>query len=116
MLGCWVEVKAAGFSKRLRLHPHGASVAHRSEKRGDDELVRVAMVKLEKEKVVMRPSLERHISTLRGGLENKEKLREEKLAEISSTLTKIIKAAEKFNITQDDIFALFKEIEETTNE
>ena len=47
---------------------------------------------------------------------NKEKLRQEKLAEISGTLTKIIKTAEKFNITQDDIFALIAEIKEITNE
>ena len=38
------------------------------------------------------------------------------MAEISVTLLKIIKTAEKFNITRDDIFTLVKEIEEKTNE
>ncbi len=47
---------------------------------------------------------------------NTEKLREEKLVEISDKLKNIIKASEKFDITQKDIFALFKELEETTNE
>jgi GntR family transcriptional regulator len=47
---------------------------------------------------------------------NTEKLREEKLVEISDKLKNIIKTSEKFDITIDDIFAIFKETEETTNE
>ena len=46
----------------------------------------------------------------------REKLREEKLAEISDRLLKILKTAEKFDIKKDDIFTLVKEIEEKTNE
>lgn len=61
--------------------------------------------------IFTRPGLGSYVADI-----NKEKLQEEKLMEISDTLTKIIKTAEKFNITQDDIFALFKELEETTNE
>lgn len=61
--------------------------------------------------IITRPGLGSYVADI-----NKEKLQEEKLMEISDTLTKIIKTAEKFNITQDDIFALFKELEETTNE
>jgi GntR family transcriptional regulator len=41
---------------------------------------------------------------------NKERLREEKLTEISDSLLKIIKTSEKFDITQDDIFAIIKEL------
>jgi DNA-binding transcriptional regulator YhcF (GntR family) len=47
---------------------------------------------------------------------NKEKLREEKLAEISDRLTKIIKTAKKFDIEKGEIFALVREIEEKRNE
>lgn len=61
--------------------------------------------------IITRPGLGSYVADI-----NKEKLQEEKLTEISDTLLKIIKTAEKFNITQDDIFALIKEIEETTNE
>jgi len=61
--------------------------------------------------IITRPGLGSFVADI-----NKEKLREEKLIELSDTLTKIIKTSEKFNITQDDIFALTKEIEETTNE
>lgn len=61
--------------------------------------------------IITRPGLGSYVADI-----NKERLQEEKLTEISDTLLKIIKTAEKFNITQDDIFALIKEIEETTNE
>lgn len=61
--------------------------------------------------IITRPGLGSFVADI-----NKEKLREEKLAEISVTLLKIIKTAEKFNITRDDIFTLVKEIEEKTNE
>jgi GntR family transcriptional regulator len=61
--------------------------------------------------IITRPGLGSFVSDI-----NKEKLREEKLAEISTTLLKIIKTSEKFNITQDDIFTLVKEIKEKTNE
>lgn len=61
--------------------------------------------------IITRPGLGSFVADI-----NKEKLREEKLIELSDTLTKIIKTSEKFNITQDDIFALTREIEETTNE
>jgi len=61
--------------------------------------------------IFTRPGLGSYVADI-----NKEKLREEKLAEISDTLLKIIKTAEKFNITQDDIFLVIKEFEETTNE
>ena len=61
--------------------------------------------------IITRPGLGSYVANI-----NKERLQEEKLTEISDTLLKIIKTAEKFNITQDDIFALIKEIEETTNE
>ena len=61
--------------------------------------------------IFTRPGLGSYVADI-----NKERLQEEKLTEISDTLLKIIKTAEKFNITQDDIFALIKEIEETTNE
>ena len=47
---------------------------------------------------------------------NKEKLREGKLAEISESILKIIKTAQKFGISRDDIFDLIKEIEEKINE
>jgi GntR family transcriptional regulator len=47
---------------------------------------------------------------------NKEKLRKEKLADISDRLIKIIKTSEKFGIEKHDIFALIKEIEEKKNE
>ncbi len=61
--------------------------------------------------IITRPGLGSFVADI-----NKEKLREEKLAEISTTLLKIIKTAEKFNITRDNIFTLVKEIEEKTNE
>ncbi len=61
--------------------------------------------------IITRPGLGSFVADI-----NKEKLREEKLAEISVTLLKIIKTTEKFNITRDDIFTLVKEIEEKTNE
>ena len=61
--------------------------------------------------IITRPGLGSYVADI-----NMEKLREEKLIEISDTITKIIKTAEKFNITQDDIFLVIKEIEETTNE
>lgn len=61
--------------------------------------------------IITRPGLGSYVADI-----NKERLREEKLDEISTTLLKIIKTAEKFNITRDDIFTLVKEIEEKTNE
>lgn len=61
--------------------------------------------------IITRPGLGSFVADI-----NTEKLREDKLTEISDTLFKIIKTSEKFNITQDDIFALIKEIEEKTNE
>jgi len=61
--------------------------------------------------IITRPGLGSFVADI-----NTEKLREDKLIEISNTLLKIIKTSEKFNITQDDIFALIKEIEEKTNE
>ena len=61
--------------------------------------------------ILTRPGLGSYVADI-----NKEKLREEKLTEISDILIKIIKTAEKFNITQDDIYAIFKEIEEKANE
>jgi GntR family transcriptional regulator len=61
--------------------------------------------------IITRPGLGSFVADI-----NTEKLREDKLTEISNTLLKIIKTSEKFNITQDDIFALIKEIEEKTNE
>ena len=67
---------------------------------------------LEKESyIITRSGLGSYVADI-----NTKKLREEKLTEISDTLLKIIKTAEKFDITQDDIFALIKEIEEKTNE
>jgi GntR family transcriptional regulator len=61
--------------------------------------------------IITRPGLGSYVADI-----NKEKLREEKLTEVSDTIFKIIKTAEKFNITQKDIFALIKELEEKTNE
>lgn len=61
--------------------------------------------------IITRPGLGSFVADI-----NTEKLREDKLTEISDTLFKIIKTSEKFNIVQDDIFALIKEIEEKTNE
>lgn len=61
--------------------------------------------------IITRPGLGSYVADI-----SKEKLREEKLDEISDDLLKIIKTAETFNITQKDIFALIKKLEETTNE
>jgi GntR family transcriptional regulator len=61
--------------------------------------------------IITRPGLGSFVADI-----NKDKLREEKLTEISDTLLKILITAEKFNINQADIFALFKEIEEKTDE
>ncbi len=47
---------------------------------------------------------------------NMEKLREEKLADIKSVIQKIIKTAEKFGITRDDILSLVKEIKENSDD
>ncbi len=61
--------------------------------------------------IITRPGLGSFVADI-----DSDKLREEKLAEISDSLIKILKTAEKFDITQEDIFALIKEIEEKTNE
>jgi GntR family transcriptional regulator len=61
--------------------------------------------------ILTRPGLGSFVADIK-----KEDLREEKLDEASAALKKIIKTAEKFNITQEDIFAIFKEIEEKANE
>ncbi len=61
--------------------------------------------------IITRPGLGSYVANI-----NMEKLREEKLAEISERLTTIIKKAEKFDIEKGDIFALVREIEEKRNE
>lgn len=61
--------------------------------------------------IITRPGLGSYVADI-----DKEKLREEKLAEISESLIKIIKTSEKFGIDKDDIFALVREIEEKRNE
>lgn len=61
--------------------------------------------------IITRPGLGSFVADI-----NKEKLREEKLAEIKDSILKIIKTAEKFGITQDEILSLLKEIEENPND
>ncbi len=61
--------------------------------------------------IITRPGMGSYVADI-----NKEKLREEKLTEISDRLIKILKTAEKFAIGKDDIFALVREIEEKRNE
>jgi GntR family transcriptional regulator len=61
--------------------------------------------------IITRPGLGSYVAEI-----DTEKLREEKLVEISDRLLNILKTAEKFDITKDDIFALVREIEEKTNE
>jgi GntR family transcriptional regulator len=61
--------------------------------------------------IITRPGLGSFVADI-----NKEKLREEKLAEITDRITTILKTSEKFDIQRDDIFVLVKDIEEKINE
>lgn len=71
-----------------------------------------AYADLEKEGyIITRPGLGSFVADI-----DRDKLREEKLVEISDSVRNILKKAEKFQIRQEDIFALIKEIEEKTNE
>lgn len=61
--------------------------------------------------IITRPGLGSFVADI-----DTHKIREEKLAEITEDLIKILKTAEKFGIEKDEIFALIKEIEEKTHE
>ena len=61
--------------------------------------------------IITRPGLGSFVADI-----DKNKIREEKLDELSDRIIKILIAAEKFDIKKKDVFALIKEIEEKTNE
>jgi GntR family transcriptional regulator len=61
--------------------------------------------------IITRPGLGSFVADI-----DKNKIREEKLDELSDRIIKILMAAEKFDIKKKDVFALIKKIEEKTNE
>ena len=61
--------------------------------------------------IITRPGLGSFVAEI-----DREKIREEKLAEISDSIIKIVKTAKKFDIKKNEIFTLIESIEEKTNE